>query len=363
MSQREDQTPDSVPAEPTLNWDRIMALLAVGLSITAILVSLFEVNSVRAHSKATVWPHVSAVADLSEAGLSIEIRNKGVGPALIQDAELSLDGQVVTDVTIAIEDALARDAEVKQTYQNVSAETQDAFRDYTLTDLTRSVIAAGETVEYFSMLYVELRPNEDDQNNALILKTLADDWDGKADLSLCYCSIQDDCWRTTLVSGESVSVPSCAVRAPRSDATPAVQVARGDFGSLMGDDWTGTLSYLDYTTNQPSEIPVEITVRSASDRTIVYQIRYPRESEYNEIQRIRISSDGTRIDGNPIISRTRGADGRLVLVTEGRSSDNSEPADVRYTYEIGARAFDISQQVRPDGTEAYFERNRFSLTR
>ncbi|MEL6687482.1 MAG: hypothetical protein AAFP97_07655, partial [Pseudomonadota bacterium] len=122
-------------------------------------------------------------------------------------------------------------------------------------------------------------------------------------------------------------------------------------------------TYRDYTSDEQVQIPVEAEIQSVTGRTIVYRLMFPAEPQYNSIERIRISSDGTRIDDQSIISRNRGEDGRLTIVTQGRNTDNSEPANIRIVYEIGSDVFDISQRVRLDGTDEYFERNRYSFRR
>jgi hypothetical protein len=338
MSQDEELSPPQMKPGSDLNWDRIMALLAVVLSVTAILVSLFEVNSVRAHSRASVWPHLSIKAETGPDRIRMEVANKGVGPALIQDAAFLLDGTLVTDLQVAVVDTLGDTMSTDGTA-------------YDVTDLENAVVAAGESVDYFSL-------DLSDESQALVSA-----WSDKADVELCYCSIQRDCWRTSFVSGVTVEVDSCSARGSTLSVSARISVSERDFAPITGQIWTGTLRYLDYNSGDPSEIPVQADVQSINDRTIVYRLIYPNETEYNASQRIRLSRDGTRIDGQPILSRERMEDGRLKIVTQGRSTDNLEPADIRMVYEIGTTAFDISQRVRPDGETEFFERNRYSFKR
>ena len=340
IQDREDGAPQAHPAaEPeAFNWDRLMAVFAIGLSITAILVSVMEVSSARAHSRATVWPHLAVSTNYSSETVAIRVSNKGVGPALVKDAAFYLDGQLTTNL----------DAAILDTVGEADAFSYDVYRR---SDLDNAVIAAGEEVDFFAVP-LEART-----------RRLIEAWQGKADLALCYCSIQDDCWTTSLVSDDSTPIDNCRnASLAVSDTTP-LQIRESDLQVMRGDPWTGTLSYLDFSSNTPTQIPVAADVRRVTPRTLVYRLEYPDEPDYNSTQKISISPDGTRIDGYRIVERGRADTGQLRIVTEGRSTDNNEAADVRFVYLIGARAFSIQQLVKPDGQAEFFERNRYSFTR
>ncbi|WP_298307872.1 hypothetical protein [uncultured Erythrobacter sp.] len=54
--------------------------------------------------------------------------------------------------------------------------------------------------------------------------------------------------------------------------------------------------------------------------------------------------------------------GGLVLVIQGKGSDDNRPADIRVTYEIGEAAFVTRKDVRFDGGE-FLNRNEYHLIR
>lgn len=136
-----------------------------------------------------------------------------------------------------------------------------------------------------------------------------------------------------------------------------------DFRVAAGSGWKGHLSYLDYSSEALSEIPVEIQVDEPSGRTLVYSIRYPGEMQHNSREKIKLSRDGRRLNGGLIIARTRNDNGGLTLVTTYQGKDNNRRADIRVTYAIGSAAFSISKEVRFEGESDYFLRNRYSLVR
>lgn len=337
-TQTTDTDPEATPKftvrkKIPINWERAIAALALVLSVTAILVSLLEVSTVRSHVKATVWPHLSLDTQSGSNRTTLQLKNKGVGPALIQDIVMKLDGKVMTDIETAIIDTLGTDTLVRD-------------KAYVQTDVANQVIAAGETIELFSI------------GNSEEAKELMRIWSGQLDIQMCYCSIQEDCWTTYLIAKATVSTDRC----DRADLDNAPRISEKDFAPIIGEDWTGSLSYKDYSSEKQVSIPVNASVEKITSRTIVYRLEYPKEPDYNSVQRLRISRDGTRIDGVPIVKLER-VDGRLEITTRQRSSDNNIPANIEIVYQIGRNQFDIVQRVIPDDGGASFTRNRYSFKR
>ncbi|MEL7447218.1 MAG: hypothetical protein AAGK02_15655, partial [Pseudomonadota bacterium] len=78
--------------------------------------------------------------------------------------------------------------------------------------------------------------------------------------------------------------------------------------------------------------------------------------------RLRVSRDGTKINGMALIQRYRNQDGALVLVTEGEGRDDNKPANIRLTYVVSADRFIVRKDVRFEG-QAYINRNEYRLSR
>jgi len=136
-----------------------------------------------------------------------------------------------------------------------------------------------------------------------------------------------------------------------------------DFRVLAGGGWKGHLSYLDYSSEALSKIPVEIQVDEPDGRTLVYSIRYPGETQYNSRENIKFSRDGRLLNGSLIIAREDNDNGDLLLVTTDQGEDDNRRADIRVTYSIGSTAFSITKEVRFEGESSYFLRNEYSLVR
>lgn len=135
-----------------------------------------------------------------------------------------------------------------------------------------------------------------------------------------------------------------------------------DFAALEGENWKGQLDYLNYGSDDRSTIPVRMVAEAPQGRMMPYGFLYPGEEEKNANDAVRISRDGSRLNGMAIIERKYDATGALVLValTEGR--DDNRPADIRLTYSIAPNSFTVRKDVRfADGE--YFNRNEYRLTR
>ena len=143
--------------------------------------------------------------------------------------------------------------------------------------------------------------------------------------------------------------------------TEGPTVEAGDFAVLQGNGWEGTLNYLNYGSDQRSQIPVKMIVQAPQKRRVPYGFIYPGEESKNANDAIRISQDGMRISGMNVVSRSL-VDGALVIVAEGTGSDDNRPAEIRMTYTIAANRFSVRKDVRFAGGD-FINRNEYRLTR
>jgi len=145
--------------------------------------------------------------------------------------------------------------------------------------------------------------------------------------------------------------------------TPKLRVK--DLQLLTGNQWTGTLTYLDYRTNKKVSIASNLLVsRSNGDKlSWVFEYQYPDEPKANGKEIVTISKDGGIINGEKVVERVKLAGNTLRIVTEKNGSDNDKKALFRFTYLIGPKSFSIKKDVRYEGAEAFIERNQFSWRR
>lgn len=156
---------------------------------------------------------------------------------------------------------------------------------------------------------------------------------------------------TSSLASETGSQPDQAVVRP------------ADFSAVTGASWSGFLVYLDYSSHTEKRIPVEVQFEKPGKRSVIYRIRYPGETQHNAKEKLQWSRNGRKLNGKPIVSRSRTADGSLILVTHYDGEDNNRPATIRMTYSIGASVLVISKDVRFDDSVDFFRRNAYELVR
>jgi hypothetical protein len=169
-------------------------------------------------------------------------------------------------------------------------------------------------------------------------------------------------------------VPGCARPASTTaaPATPAAVARPADLDPLLGPGWTGTLTYLDYSSGKPTSIASTFELSPATPsadggRAWPTRIAYPQEPNANSTGTLTLNAGGTAL-GEPdqpatIIERTPQPDGSLRLVTQQRGEDNRQPATIRKVYSIAPKAFSITKFVRFDNQNEFFERHTYRWTR
>ena len=114
--------------------------------------------------------------------------------------------------------------------------------------------------------------------------------------------------KKSLLTAFVVLQVACAGVAPDHpvDARTGPVASAEDFRVVAGSGWHGHLSYLDYSSEALSQIPVEIQIDEPNGRTLDYSIKYPGETQYNSREKIELSRDCDwqrgvfNIQGNPV---------------------------------------------------------------
>ncbi|MFL5501553.1 MAG: hypothetical protein ACJ79Q_09995 [Gemmatimonadaceae bacterium] len=70
-----------------------IALAALIVSVSAVVVGLYEASLQRHHDRAEVWPHVEIQVFTKQTGAAIALENTGIGPAIIQSVVVTVDGR------------------------------------------------------------------------------------------------------------------------------------------------------------------------------------------------------------------------------------------------------------------------------
>lgn len=144
----------------------LLAGVAFFVSVTTLGVYLYQARMMREQQHVSVWPFVESYYSNVE-DYRIAVKNKGVGPAIIRQVEMSLDGKPLADNPALVAAVLGPGAKL----------------DYQNSTLNGRVLAPGEEVVLFRI---------PDLKEALPFQ--AKQHEHRFDLRITYCSIYGDCW-------------------------------------------------------------------------------------------------------------------------------------------------------------------------
>jgi hypothetical protein len=145
-----------------------IAIGALVVSAIAMLTSLMQVSLQRNQERALVWPHVNARSSYSGDGYAFVAYNKGLGPALVRDVQLLVDGKAVDNWNGALTVMLGKD-------------NQYGWDKIKVSDLEQTILAANESVTLFKIPWDENTQAAFGKGNRISAK-------------ICYCSFLEECW-------------------------------------------------------------------------------------------------------------------------------------------------------------------------
>lgn len=173
----------------------------------------------------------------------------------------------------------------------------------------------------------------------------------------------------------AAALPACTkhtekAAAPRGDSLvipePAAQPT--DFDALIDHRWTGTLTYLDYTSAKNTTIRSTLRVRTVKPAAGAWTIAigYDDEPHADSASELRLIDDGTAIKNGDtverVISRAQSPDA-IEIVTEHAGKDDNKPATIRKTYRIAGNVFSITKRVKFASSADFIQRHEYRWTR
>lgn len=159
--------------------ETLIGLSAVLLSVCGLGIALYEASLFRQAQRASVWPHLEVAASLSPNRIRLFVVNSGVGPARVESAALSYRGERLAGWSALVD---AVDPEARQS------------TDYYQSLLGGRVLAGNNEHEVVFRM-----DGEADSVAAAVANQLGEDiMQGELDIGVCYCSVYDECWTTTL---------------------------------------------------------------------------------------------------------------------------------------------------------------------
>ncbi len=140
------------------------------------------------------------------------------------------------------------------------------------------------------------------------------------------------------------------------------KISLDDFAILLGDGWKGKLMYLNYSDGQEAFVNTEMEVVLENGK-LVRQTIYPDEPKANSREVWKISKDGSKLNGEKVVSKKILEDGRTEIVTEFSGKDNRRKASMTRRYVFSKDHIEISKEVTIIKSGEKFVRNKYTYRR
>jgi hypothetical protein len=159
----------------------IGSAVALVISVIALGVNLYQTRLQLTQSHAGVWPYLAihtpyAYDTREDATFHWVVQNNGVGPAIVKSTRVTLDGRPMRR-WYAVFDALLQG--------------RQRFGSF-LEPVNDQVIPSGAKINAVSV-------------SGAAGANLLHDAEDRLDMAICYCSVYDDCWITSLHRHEAVA--------------------------------------------------------------------------------------------------------------------------------------------------------------
>jgi hypothetical protein len=76
-----------------IDADRILSVSAIVIALTSVAVSIWEGHETRLHNRLSVRPRIGINGDVENTTFGLVLENNGLGPAVVRDYVLLLDGK------------------------------------------------------------------------------------------------------------------------------------------------------------------------------------------------------------------------------------------------------------------------------
>jgi hypothetical protein len=144
----------------------LVGLGAIGISVATLFVYIYQARIMQSQQHASVWPYVEWYHS-NVGGIYVEVKNKGIGPAIIKSATLRVGGKVVENIDELFTEMIG------------DHEGMAFVTSY----IGGRVMSPGESFRVFVVTDSAYLHKLDSAFNAR-----------QFEMEICYCSIYKDCW-------------------------------------------------------------------------------------------------------------------------------------------------------------------------
>jgi hypothetical protein len=158
----------------TRGASRYDAVIATFVGLCALCVSGYTAYVQRQQVRAAVWP-ILEFGSSNAPDIHFTLANKGVGPAIIRNVIVKVDGQPV-----------------KNWYEVLDRLVGPGKHPGSENDMSSRVFASGESMTVFAPFDPDGKPIAFDKSNPLWVKMNKDR--GRVTVEICYSSTLGECW-------------------------------------------------------------------------------------------------------------------------------------------------------------------------
>jgi len=194
----------------TRSASRYDALIATFVGLCALCVSGYTAYMQRQQVRAMVWP-ILEFESSNDPNIHLSLTNKGVGPAIIRNVTVKVDGQPVGDWVEALERLMGPGKPAGWIRSSATPEF-----GYAESDMSGRVFSAGEKIAVFTPWDAQRNPITYDRSNPVYVQM--NEARSRIEAEICYCSTLGDCWNLR-GGGKTLNVTTPTRGCPSSSAT------------------------------------------------------------------------------------------------------------------------------------------------
>jgi hypothetical protein len=183
--------------ERRLRLDFVIALCALLISTVAAVATVYQTHVIARQFSATVWPYLSFEDNNSPWSVELDLRNDGLGPAIIRSVGITFDGKPQPSIEAMLTAFVAGEPQSQ-------AAARAAIRAGAKLKITTSTPTSGMVIPANAQ-HVVVR-----LDGAALVRYFKPAVK-RVGISLCYCSLTGTCWTQSFQSrdAEPKAVASC----------------------------------------------------------------------------------------------------------------------------------------------------------
>jgi len=155
------------PKKQLIKPEMLIAAFAILISMSTLFVYIYQSNLMKQQQKMSVWPYLNYGPSWGQDYFTVNLINKGIGPAIIENVTITFDGKEI------------------DTIEGIMKLVPDSIRgSYSFSSIPPGlVVMAGETLT--------LLDTREEKTVTYIMENILNE---KLYMTICYSSVYGDSW-------------------------------------------------------------------------------------------------------------------------------------------------------------------------